>query len=433
MTSSAYWQPFTPTGFREEVGYHTIVAGDGMHVTDTDGHRLLDGTAGLWCVNVGHGRATVADAMAAQAKRLAYYSPFEYRNELAMALADRVAGLTPGNLNHIFFTCSGSESVETAIKVARGYRARRGETGRTKILSRDLGYHGVGLGGTSLSGLTPMRTDFEPLLPHTGRIPHNHCLHCPFGLKRESCDLACANALDYRIQQEGPSSVAAVILEPVIGGGGAVPPPEGYMHAVADICKKHGVQLILDEVITGFGRLGTWFAGHYFGVTPDVMTIAKGLTSAYAPLGGVAVTDEVFDVFVDKEAKPAPEFVHGFTYSGHPVSCAAGMANLDIFEAEDIVGNVKAVTPAFQEAIAALGARDEVTETRGIGFIAAVEYRMDLGPAFARRVTEEAYKRGLIVRPVRNISILSPPLVMTEEQAREIATLLGDAIEAIDA
>lgn len=430
MSSTAYWQPFTPTGYRQEVGCRTIVSGDGMYVTDADGNRLLDGTAGLWCVNVGHGRTAIADAMQAQAAKLAYYTPFEYRNELAAALAERVAALAPGDLNHVFFTCSGSEAVETAIKVARGYRARRGELGRTKIISRDLAYHGVGLGGTSLSGLIPMRTAFEPLLPHTLRIAHHHHRHCPMCGHLDACDLGCARQLEYRIQQEGPETVTAFIMEPVVGAAGVIPPPPGYVQAVADICKKYGVLLIFDEVITGFGRLGTWFAGHRFEVVPDIMTMAKGLTSAYAPLGAVAVRSQVFDAFVDADAKPAPEFAHGFTYSGHPVCCAAGLKNLDILEGEDLPGNVAKMEPLFQAELQGLANLEAVTEVRGLGLLGAVEYTADRGPLFARRVTDEAYQRGLIVRPSRSNSVLSPPFITQEEHISDIGRILRESIEA---
>ncbi len=430
MSTDAYWQPFTPTGYRAEVRQHTIVEGDGVYVVDTEGHRLLDGTAGLWCVNVGHGRAAIADAMHAQARTLAYYTPFEYRNEPAVALAERVAALLPGDLNHVFFTCTGSEAVETAIKIVRGYRARRGEVGRTKIISRDLAYHGVGMGGTSLSGLTFMRSAFEPLLPHTLRIPHHHHRHCTMCDDLDACNLNCARHLEYRIQQEGPETVTAFIMEPVVGAAGVIPPPEGYVLAVADICKKYGVLLIFDEVITGFGRLGTWFAGQKFGVTPDLVTMAKGLTSAYAPLGAVAATAEVFQTFVDADAKPAPEFAHGYTYSGHPVCCAAGLANLDILEAEDLPGNVAKLEAPFAEELQGLTDLAPVAEVRAMGLLGAVEYTAEAGAGFPRRVSEEAYVRGLIVRPTRNNSVLSPPLIVQREHVTEIGRLMREAITA---
>jgi len=425
MTSSAYWNPFTPVGYRQEVGYRTIVSGEGMYVTDTNGQRALDGTAGLWCVNVGHGRSTIADAMAAQAKKLAYYHGFEYRTEPAIEVADTVASMAPGDLNHVFFTCSGSEAVDTAIKIVRGYRARRGEVGRTKIISRDKAYHGVNLGGTSLSGLTFMRTDFEPLLPHAIKISHNHCRHCPFDLKRETCQLQCAEQLEERIIQEGPETVSAFIMEPVYGAAGVIPPPDGYVKRIAQICEKYGVLLIFDEVITGFGRLGTWFAGHRFGVVPDMMTVAKGLTSAYAPLGAVVARKHIYETFVDRNAKPSPEFAHGFTYSGHPVSCAAAKANLAILQKEELPARAARMEGIFRKALEGLRDIEVVEEVRCIGTMAAVEYEPNFD---ARAVTDEAYGRGLIVRPVRNQTVLSPPLIMEEKHVEELVGILREAI-----
>ena len=430
--SEAFWQPFTPTGYREQQGYRTIVRGEGLYVEDSAGKRLLDGTAGLWCVAVGHGRKEIADAMAKQASQLAYYSSFEYRTEPALALADRIAGLAPGDLNHVFFTSGGSESVDTMMKIARAYQTRRGQGRRTKILARELAYHGVCYGGTSLSGLTPMRASFEPLLPQTGRIAHHHCRHCPFGLERETCGLRCAEDLAVRLAQEDPSTVCAVVVEPMIGAGGVIGAPDGYLKRLAEICREHDILLVFDEVVTGFGRLGNAFAAERYGVTPDLITFAKGVTSAYAPLGGVIVSDRIHEAFVDAEAAPAPELPHGFTYSGHPVSCAAAMANLDIMEREGLWSHARELEPGFAAAMHELQGLSQVGEVRAVGLAAAVEYAPDLPVGFARAVSDACYERGLIVRPVRaNTNVLSPPLTMQQEHAELLRDVMAEAIQAM--
>jgi adenosylmethionine-8-amino-7-oxononanoate aminotransferase len=428
--SNAWWQPFTPTAYTSQRGYRTIVSGEGIRVRDSNGRTLIDGTAGLWCVNIGHGRAQMAQAIAAQARKLAFYSGFEYRTGPAVELADRLRELAPARIRHFFFTSGGSESVDTAIKIARAYRVRRGEKGRTKIISRDLAYHGVCVGGTSLSGMLPMRPDFEPLMPHALRISHPHCFQCAFGLKRDNCELQCATQLASVVETEGPATVCAFIMEPVMGAGGVIPPPDGYIERVSEICRRHGVLLVVDDVICGFGRLGHWFSAGRFKMEPDMVIFAKGLTSGYVPLGGIGVSSEIYEAFVDAEARPVPELPHGFTYSGHPVGCAAALENIRIMEAEGIPRHVLDTEEYFASAMSSLAKLGRVRQTRAIGFMAAVDYGPEAPPDFARRVADEAYERGLITRAVRTCNVISPPLVMRRDDVDEIAGIFTSSITA---
>ena len=275
-----------------------------------------------------------------------------------------------------------------------------------------------------MSGIPRNRVPFGPFLPDTAHLPHNHCLHCPYDLTYPSCGVACARALGSVLDTVGPDTVAAVIVEPVMGAGGVIPPPEGYLQIVAETCRRHGILLIFDEVITGFGRLGTWFAGHRFGVTPDIVTLAKGLSSGYAPIGAVAATAEVHDVFVDDSGEL--ELPHGYTYSGHPVSCAAALANLAILEAEDLPGRVARVEKSFQDMIASLSDLPSVAEVRGVGLLAGVE--LAAGPDAAKTTAWAAWENGVVVRPLGPTLALSPPLIVTEDEVERAVAVLHDCL-----
>lgn len=415
---NALWHPFTPAGTYIP---RVITEGDGCTVIDKRGREVLDMAGGLWCVNVGWGRRRIAEAMARQAERLPYYSLFGFTTEPAAALAERVAALFPGALNHVFFTNSGSEAVDTALKIARAYWVRKGEARRRVLVGRHLAYHGVNFGGLSVSGIPRNRVPFGPLLPETDHLPHNHCLHCPFGLTFPDCGLACARSLEEVVQTHGPDSLAAVIVEPVMGAGGVIPPPDGYLPLLADICRKHGILLILDEVITGFGRLGTWFACERYGIEADIVVMAKGLSSGYAPIGAVIATDQVHSAFVDTGGDL--ELPHGYTYSGHPVSCAAALANLDIMEEEDLPARARAIEPTFLSSIGKLSDLPAVAEVRGVGLLGGVE--LADGQDRAKKAAWSAWEQGVVVRQLGATLALSPPLVITEAEIdRGVAVLL---------
>jgi beta-alanine--pyruvate transaminase len=362
--------------------------------------------------------------MSRQAERLPYYSLFGYTTEPAVHLADRLARLLPAGLEHIFFTNSGSEAVDTALKIARAYWQRRGQGKRCVLIGRHLAFHGVNFGGLSVAGIPRNRVPFGPLLPEVAHLPHNHCLHCPFGLTYPSCNIACGQALEEAIATAGPEAVAAVIIEPVLGAGGVIPPPDGYLQLVADICRRHDVLLIFDEVITGFGRTGAWFAAQRYDVTPDLLVMAKGLSSAYAPIGAVAASERVHEAFVDLGGDL--ELPHGYTYSGHPVSCAAALANLDILEEEDLPGRVAAMEQMFLSAIGSLSDLPQVSEVRGVGFLGGIE--LDSGAEGAAAASKKAWEAGVIVRTLFNTLALSPPLIVTESEIEKAVAVLRDAI-----
>jgi beta-alanine--pyruvate transaminase len=418
---AAYWHPFTAAGSYTP---RVIVEADGCTVIDATGRPVLDLAAGLWCVNVGWGRRAIADAMARQAEKLPYYSSFSFTTEPAARLADRVAALLPGSLDHVFFTNSGSEAVDTALKIARAYWVRRGEPRRRVLVGRHLAYHGVNFGGLSVSGIPRNQVPFGPLLPEVAHAPHNHCFHCPFDLTYPECGIACGRALEEVVQTYGPETIAAVIVEPVMGAGGVIPPPEGYLTLLADICRRHGILLIFDEVITGFGRLGTWFAAQRFNVEPDLVCLAKGLSSGYAPIGAVAATSAVHAAFVDPGGEL--ELPHGYTYSGHPVSCAAALANLDIMEREDLPARAAAIEAKFLSALHTLTDLPSVAEVRGIGLLGGIE--LVAGADRAKAATNAAWENGVIVRQLAGTLALSPPLVVTEDEIERGVSILRDAL-----
>ena len=412
---------------------------EGSTVYDKEGRAYLDAYAGLWNVNVGYGREEIATAAYEQLKRLPYY-PHSQINEPATRLAARLAQLTPGGLRHTFFSNSGSEANETAFKIARQYGQQRFPTQRRhKILSRYRGYHGFTFGAMSATGQMARRTKFEPLVPGFLHVDPPYCYRCPLHLSRPDCANACVEEFDEVIRREGPETVAAIIVEPVIGGGGVILPPEGYLQRLRQICDEHDVLLIFDEVITGWGRTGRLFGCEHEGVTPDIMVMAKGITSGYQPLGATIVTDEVFEAF-NGEASDRREFAQVCTYGGHPVACAAALANIEILTREKLWENAERVGAKLLAGLAALSS-PLLGDVRGRGLMIAVEL-IDvqgqlLDVATTGRIKASLREQGILVGQMshvlqapESILFLSPPLVLTDAEAGRIVDAFRVALAA---
>jgi adenosylmethionine-8-amino-7-oxononanoate aminotransferase len=407
-----------------------IVRGEGCYVYDEHGNRYLDGLSALFCVNIGHGRADIAQAGADQARELGFYTNWSYAHPPAIELAARIAALAPGDLNRVFFTSGGSEAVESALKLARQYYKLTGKPNKTKLIAREVAYHGTSLGALSATGITALREPFEPLTPGGCHVPNTNVYRLAPGVPESSL----AEAIAQRIEFEGPDTVAAVILEPVQNAGGCFTPPEGYFQRVREICDEYDVLLISDEVICAWGRLGEWFGADRYGYQPDVITTAKGLTSAYAPMGAVIVSDRLAEPFMTG----ANSFTHGFTFGGHPMSAAIAHANLDAFEREGVIENVRANESTFRGMLESLRDLPIVGDVRGAGYFQAIELVRDkeTKESFTHAESEtllrgflsgELYRRGLICRADDRgdpVIQLSPPLIAGPEQFEEIEAVL---------
>jgi adenosylmethionine-8-amino-7-oxononanoate aminotransferase len=354
-------------------GMHIIERGDGCYVWDDQGNRYLDGLAGLFVSQLGHGRPELARAAGDQAATLGYFPIWTYAHPAAIELSAKLASLAPGDLNRVFFTTGGSEAVESAWKLARQYFKQMGQPERTKVVSRNLAYHGTSMGALSITGLESIKTVFEPLVPGAVKVPETNHFRCPTCQDEPHCSLHAAEAIEEAILREGPETVAAVFLEPVQNAGGCFVPPPGYFDRVREICDRHGVLLVSDEVICAYGRIGRMFGCERYGYQPDIITSAKGLTSGYAPLGAMIVSDRIAEPFVGT----GESFIHGFTFAGHPVSCAVALANLKIFEDEDIVGHVQANEDVFRAALDDLMDLPIVGDVRGTGYFYGIELVRD--------------------------------------------------------
>jgi adenosylmethionine-8-amino-7-oxononanoate aminotransferase len=431
------WMHFTRMSAYTDAEVPILVRGEGCYVFDEHGKRYLDGLSALFCVNAGHGRGEIGDAMAAQAKELGFYTNWSYAHPRAIELAARIASLAPGELNRVFFTSGGSEAVESALKMARAWHRVNGEAGRYKLIAREIAYHGTTLGALSATGVTDLRTPFEPLPPGGCHVPNTNSYHWPEGRD----PLWAADAIEERIEFEGPETVSAVILEPVQNAGGCFTPQEGYFDRVREICDRHGVLLISDDVICSWGRLGHPFGAQRYDYRPDIITTAKGLTSAYSPMGAVIAADRIAEPFMEDRAM----FTHGFTFGGHPTSAAAAMANLDILEREDLYGHVRAKEGEFRSMLEGLRDLPIVGDVRGAGYFHALELVKDqeTRESFDEDESEELlrgylsgalYQNGLICRADDRgdpVIQLSPPLVADtaefEEIERILRTVLSDA------
>jgi adenosylmethionine-8-amino-7-oxononanoate aminotransferase len=441
------WMHFTRLGAYENEELPIITRGEGCYVWDQHGKRYLDGLAALFVVAAGHGRKELADAAARQAEQLGYFPIWSYGHPPALELAERLSSLTPGDLNRIFFTTGGSEAVESAWKLARQYFRATGQPQRTKVIARNIAYHGTTMGALAINGIPALRAPFEPLAPGAFHVPNTDRYRCRTCAAAPACTLECADAIEDVIEYEGADTVAAVFLEPVQNGGGCLPPPEGYFARVREICDRHGVLLVSDEVICAFGRLGHWFGCERYGYLPDIILIAKALTSGYAPLGAMIARDYLVEPFLEGNRS----FAHGITFGGHPVSCAVALANLDIFEREDLLGWVRSNEAEFRARLDSLLDLPIVGEVRGVGYFYAIELVKDkeTKETFTDAESEELlrgflsprlFEAGLICRvddrgdPVIQ---LSPPLVAGPEQFAEIETtirtVLGEAWKRMQA
>jgi adenosylmethionine-8-amino-7-oxononanoate aminotransferase len=430
------WLHFSRMGaYGDQHDIPIIVRGDGCYVWDEHGNRYLDGLSALFCVNIGHGRQDVAQAGADQARELGFFTNWSYAHPQAIELAARIAGLAPGDLNRVFFTSGGSEAVESALKLARQYHKLRGALNKTKVIARDVAYHGATLGALSATGITPMRTPFEPFTPGGCHVPNTNLYRLEPGYGVENL----AESVARRIEFEGPETVAAVIMEPVQNAGGCFTPPEGYFQRVREICDENDVLLISDEVICAWGRLGEYFGAQRYGYQPDIITTAKGITSAYAPMGAVIASDRVFEPFADGAAS----FLHGITFGGHPVASAVAMANLDVFEREALLERVRENEPHFKAMLDSLRDIEIVGDVRGAGYFWAIELVKDRDTKehFSHDECEtllrgylspEMYRRGLICRADDRgdpVVQLSPPLIAGADQFEEIEAVLRPVLE----
>ncbi len=425
------WMHFTRMGAYEEGGeVPVIVRGDGCYVYDEQGRRYLDGLSALYCVNIGHGRSELGEVAAAQAAELGFYTNWSYAHPRSIELAVRIAQLAPGNLNRVFFTSGGSEAVESAWKLAKAYHAACGEPRRHKIVSRFLAYHGTSMGALTATGLPALREPFEPLTPGGRHAANTNS----YRWKEERDQLWAADAIEEAILFEGPNTVAAVILEPVQNGGGCFVPQDGYFERVREICDRHGVLLISDEVICSWGRIGHMFGCERYGYQPDMITTAKGITSAYAPMGAVIAGDHIAEPFLHGKAI----FNHGFTFGGHPVACAVALANIDVIEREELCERVLANEGALRDMLESLRDLPIVGDVRGAGYFQAIElvkdqqtketFNHDEAEQLLRGfLSGELYRRGLICRTDDRgdpIVQLSPPLIAGPEQFEEIEAVL---------
>ncbi|HUB99686.1 MAG TPA: aspartate aminotransferase family protein [Solirubrobacterales bacterium] len=411
-----------------------ITRAEGCYVYDENGKRYLDGLSGLFCVNAGHGRTEYGEAAARQVEELDFYTLWSYAHPKAIELAARIASLAPADLNRVFFTSGGSEAVESAIKLARNYHRALGKGQKHKLIAREVAYHGTSLGALSATGITELRTQFEPLTPGTSHVPNTNLYRWP----QDREETWAADAIEERIVFEGPESVAAVILEPVQNAGGCFVPPDGYFQQVREICDRHDVLLISDEVICAWGRLGHYFGCERFDYVPDMITVAKALTSAYAPMGGVIASDKVAEPFMEGTAS----FAHGFTFAGHPIASAIAMANLDVYEREDLCGHVLAKEGEFRQMLESLRDLPIVGDVRGAGYFHAIELVKDkeTKESFNDEESEkllrgflsgELYRRGLICRADDRgdpVIQLAPPLIADSEQFAEIHDVLSTVL-----
>ncbi len=424
------WMHFTRMGAYEDHEVPVIERGEGCYVYDTHGKRYLDGLSALYCVNIGHGRAELGEAAAEQSKRLGFYTNWSYAHPPSIELAARIAQLAPGDLNRVFFVSGGSEAVESAWKLAKAYHAACGEPRKHKIVSRNLAYHGTSMGALTATGLPPLREPFEPLTPGGRHVPNTNS----YRWTEDRDPLWAADAIEEAIEFEGSHTVAAVILEPVQNGGGCFVPQDGYFQRVREICDRHKVLLISDEVICAWGRLGHWFGCERYGSKPDIITTAKGMTSAYAPMGAVITTDRVAEPFLHERAI----FNHGFTFGGHPMACAVAMANIDVMEREQINEHVLSHEGEFRAMLEGLRDLPIVGDVRGAGYFHAIELvkDKDTKATFNAHESEELlrgflsgalYERGLICRTDDRgdpVIQLSPPLIAGSEQFQEIEGIL---------
>ncbi|MCC0033236.1 MAG: aspartate aminotransferase family protein [Brucellaceae bacterium] len=430
---SAFWMPFTANRQFKKAPRMLAGAKD-MHYTTTDGRQVLDGTAGLWCVNAGHCRPKITEAIREQAGELDYAPAFQMGHPKAFELANRLIDIAPKGMEHVLFTNSGSESVETALKVALAWHRARGEGARFRLIGRERGYHGVNFGGISVGGIVTNRKMFGTLLTGVDHMPHTHMPdknRFVRGVPEHGGDIA--SELERIVTLHDASTIAAVIVEPVAGSTGVLIPPKGYLKKLREICTKHGILLIFDEVITGFGRLGTPFAADYFDVQPDIITTAKGLTNGVIPMGAVFVTREIHDTFMTGPEHMI-EFFHGYTYSGNPIASAAGLATLDTYKEEGLLTRGGELAPYWEEALHSLKDARHVIDVRNIGLVGAIELEPRAGEPTKRAFSAfvSCFEKGVLIRTTGDIIALSPPLIVEKHHIDEIVDTIRAVLAGTD-
>jgi len=430
---NAFWMPFTANRQFKKAPRMLVSARD-MHYTSADGRQILDGTAGLWCCNAGHCRPKITRAIQQQAGELDYAPAFQIGHPLAFELANRILDIAPDNMAHVFYTNSGSEAVDTALKIALAYHRARGDGTRTRLIGRERGYHGVGFGGISVGGIVNNRRFFGSLLAGVDHLPHTHLPDrngYVKGQPEHGADLA--DELERIVALHGADTIAAVIVEPVAGSTGVILPPKGYLQRLREITRKHGILLIFDEVITGFGRLCAPFAAQYFGVQPDLITCAKGLTSGVIPMGAVLATAEVHDAFMTGPEHMI-ELFHGYTYSGSPIASAAAIATLETYREEGLFDRCAEIAPYWQEALHSLRGTRHVIDIRNLGLIGAVELEPIAGEPTKRAFSAfvKAFEKGILIRTTGDIIALSPPLIIERAQVDHLIGTLKEVLDALD-
>jgi beta-alanine--pyruvate transaminase len=431
-----YWMPFTDNR-RFKARPRLVVSAKDMHFTTAEGRQVLDGLATLWCVNAGHGRPKIVEAIRAQAGELDFASSFSIGHPLPFRLAERIAAVAPHGMRHVFFTNSGSEAIDTALKIALAYHRLRGEGTRTRFVGREKSYHGVNIAGISLGGLASNRKAYSgSLLPNVDHLRHTHGLAGnAFSKGQPDHGEELANELEERIiALHDASNIAALVVDPVSASGGVLVPPKGYLQRLREICTRHGILLVFDEVITGWGRLGAPFAAQYFGVEPDLITFAKGITSGSVPLGGVIVKDSVYETFMNAPGAGI-EFFHGYTYSGHPLACAAGLAALEIYEEEKLfTRGQEDIGRYFEDGVHSLKGLPNVIDCRNLGLIGAVELASRPG-AYGERgyeAFEKCWDKGVFVRPVGDSLAFSPPLTVEKPHLDQLFGAVAEVLRSLD-
>ena len=426
----AFWMPYTANRAFKSTP-RLLARAEGMSYFATDGHEVIDGTAGLWCVNAGHGRREITEAIQKQAAVMDFAPTFQLGHPIAFQAAARVAEITPEGLDRVFFTNSGSESADTALKIALAYQRARGQAQRVRLVGRERGYHGVGFGGMSVGGIGGNRKQFGAMLPYVDHLPHTHAPeHNAFSKGQPGWGAQLADRLADLVALHG-DTIAAVMVEPLAGSTGVLVPPVGYLERLRELCDQHGILLIFDEVITGFGRLGTAFGAERLGVVPDIMTMAKGLTNAAVPMGAVAVHEKIYRAIVD-EAPAGIELFHGYTYSGHPLAAAAAIAAIDLHKSEDLPGRARDMSPYFEDAAHSLKGLPNVIDIRNLGLVAGIELQPRAGKPTERatNIFHRCFDAGVLIRTTGDIIALSPPLIVEKSHVDRIFGTVAEAIRA---
>jgi beta-alanine--pyruvate transaminase len=426
----AFWMPFTANR-QFKASPRMLTRAEGMNYWTADGREILDAVAGLWCVNAGHGRREITEAVSRQLQTMEFAPAFQMGHPAAFELANRLVEIAPPGMERVFFTNSGSESVDTALKIALAYQRARGAATKTRLIGREKAYHGVGFGGISVGGIVNNRKFFSSaMIPGVDHMPHTLDLdHNAYSRGLPQWGAHLANDLERIIALHDASTIAAVIIEPISGSAGVILPPVGYLQRIREICTKHDILLIFDEVITGFGRIGSPFAAQQFEVTPDLMTLAKGLTNGAVPMGAVFAQRRIYDAFM-QGPENAIELFHGYTYSAHPIACAAGLATLDIYQREGLLRRAATLAPHLENAVHSLKGLPNIVDIRNYGLIGAIEFESRPGKPGTRAydVFMKCFERGVLVRAAGDVIAVSPPLIVEEKQIDRIFDVLGQAI-----